>query len=148
MNLDSHCKTQSLSFKITLKRKAAGAWQSWSGFPWQVRRKPPIDKTEWDSFLDEDGQLAKSRDFICMNILERVRSPSYPRPCPGAGRREWARGRRGIGRACGEPMASHTPPLPQGLHPSVRTEAWKFLTGYYSWQSSQDERLAVDSTRR
>ncbi|XP_041600673.1 TBC1 domain family member 21 isoform X2 [Vulpes lagopus] len=35
-----------------------------------------------------------------------------------------------------------------GLHPFVRTEAWKFLTGYYSWQSSQDERLTVDSTRR
>ncbi|XP_068411326.1 TBC1 domain family member 21 isoform X2 [Eschrichtius robustus] len=35
-----------------------------------------------------------------------------------------------------------------GLHPFVRTEAWKFLTGYYSWQSSQDERLMVDSTRR
>ncbi|KAM5293178.1 TBC1 domain family member 21 isoform 2-T2 [Ctenodactylus gundi] len=35
-----------------------------------------------------------------------------------------------------------------GLHPSVRTEAWKFLTGYYSWQSSEDERLMVDSTRR
>ncbi|XP_004421845.1 PREDICTED: TBC1 domain family member 21 [Ceratotherium simum simum] len=71
-----------------------------------VKRKPPIDKTEWDGFFDENGQLAKSRDFICVNILER------------------------------------------GLHPFVRTEAWKFLTGYYSWQSSQDERLTVDSTRR
>ncbi|KAF6352543.1 TBC1 domain family member 21 [Rhinolophus ferrumequinum] len=71
-----------------------------------VKRKPPIDKTEWDGFFDENGQLAKSRDFVCVSILER------------------------------------------GLHPSVRTEAWKFLTGYYSWQSSQDERLTVDSTRR
>ncbi|XP_047652260.1 TBC1 domain family member 21 isoform X3 [Phacochoerus africanus] len=71
-----------------------------------VKRKPPIDKTEWDGFFDENGHLAKSRDFICVNILER------------------------------------------GLHPFVRTEAWKFLTGYYSWQSSQDERLTVDSTRR
>ncbi|XP_006720473.1 TBC1 domain family member 21 isoform X2 [Homo sapiens] len=35
-----------------------------------------------------------------------------------------------------------------GLHPFVRTEAWKFLTGYFSWQSSQDERLTVDSMRR
>ncbi|XP_012583970.1 PREDICTED: TBC1 domain family member 21 [Condylura cristata] len=71
-----------------------------------VKRKPPIDKTEWEGFFDENGQLAKSRDFICVNILER------------------------------------------GLHPCVRAEAWKFLTGYYSWQSSQDERLTVDSTRR
>uniref|UniRef100_A0A2K6JZB6 TBC1 domain family member 21 n=2 Tax=Rhinopithecus TaxID=542827 RepID=A0A2K6JZB6_RHIBE len=71
-----------------------------------VKRKPPIDKTEWDSFFDENGHLAKSRDFICVNILER------------------------------------------GLHPFVRTEAWKFLTGYFSWQSSQDERLTVDSMRR
>uniref|UniRef100_A0A8C9HQ63 TBC1 domain family member 21 n=1 Tax=Piliocolobus tephrosceles TaxID=591936 RepID=A0A8C9HQ63_9PRIM len=71
-----------------------------------VKRKPPIDKTEWDSFFDENGHLAKSRDFICVNILER------------------------------------------GLHPFVRTEAWKFLTGYFSWQSSQDERLTVDSVRR
>nr|XP_030731160.1 TBC1 domain family member 21 isoform X3 [Globicephala melas]XP_033708515.1 TBC1 domain family member 21 isoform X3 [Tursiops truncatus] len=71
-----------------------------------VKRKPPIDKTEWDGFFDENGHLAKSRDSICVNILER------------------------------------------GLHPFVRTEAWKFLTGYYSWQSSQDERLMVDSTRR
>ncbi|ELK03506.1 TBC1 domain family member 21 [Pteropus alecto] len=71
-----------------------------------VKRKPSIDKTEWDGFFDENGQLAKSRDFICVNILER------------------------------------------GLHPSVRTEAWKFLTGYYSWQSSQDERLTMNSTRR
>ncbi|XP_024617570.1 TBC1 domain family member 21 isoform X1 [Neophocaena asiaeorientalis asiaeorientalis] len=71
-----------------------------------VKRKPPIDKTEWDGFFDENGHLAKSRDFICVNILER------------------------------------------GLHPFVRPEAWKFLTGYYSWQSSQDERLMVDSTRR
>nr|XP_017526083.2 TBC1 domain family member 21 isoform X1 [Manis javanica] len=71
-----------------------------------VKRKPAIDKTEWEGFFDENGHLAKSRDFICINILER------------------------------------------GLHPCVRTEAWKFLTGYYSWQSSQDERLTVDSTRR
>uniref|UniRef100_A0A2K5CQV9 TBC1 domain family member 21 n=1 Tax=Aotus nancymaae TaxID=37293 RepID=A0A2K5CQV9_AOTNA len=71
-----------------------------------VKRKPPIDKTEWDSFFDENGHLAQSRDFICVNILER------------------------------------------GLHPFVRTEAWKFLTGYFSWQSSQDERLTVDSMRR
>ncbi|XP_050008005.1 TBC1 domain family member 21 isoform X1 [Alexandromys fortis] len=70
------------------------------------KRNPPIDKTEWDSFFDENGHLAKSRDFICVNILER------------------------------------------GLHHSVRTEAWKFLTGYYSWQSSWDERLMVDSKRR
>nr|KAF6487775.1 TBC1 domain family member 21 [Rousettus aegyptiacus] len=70
------------------------------------KRKPSIDKTEWDGFFDENGQLAKSRDFICVNILER------------------------------------------GLHPSVKTEAWKFLTGYYSWQSSQDERLTMDSARR
>nr|XP_044620499.1 TBC1 domain family member 21 isoform X9 [Equus asinus] len=77
-----------------------------STLPGKVKRKPPIDKTEWDGFFDENGHLAKSRDFICVNILER------------------------------------------GLHPLVRTEAWKFLTGYYSWQSSQDERLTVDSTRR
>uniref|UniRef100_A0A2I3HRK5 TBC1 domain family member 21 n=1 Tax=Nomascus leucogenys TaxID=61853 RepID=A0A2I3HRK5_NOMLE len=32
--------------------------------------------------------------------------------------------------------------------PFVKTEAWKFLTGYFSWQSSQDERLTVDSMRR
>ncbi|KAK7797971.1 hypothetical protein U0070_012917 [Myodes glareolus] len=70
------------------------------------KRNPPIDKSEWDSFFDENGHLAKSRDFICVNILER------------------------------------------GLHPSVRTEAWKFLTGYYSWQSSWDERLMVDAKRR
>uniref|UniRef100_A0A8C0T351 TBC1 domain family member 21 n=2 Tax=Canis lupus familiaris TaxID=9615 RepID=A0A8C0T351_CANLF len=78
----------------------------WSASFILVKRKPPIDKTEWDGFFDENGLLAKSRDFICVNILER------------------------------------------GLHPFVRTEAWKFLTGYYSWQSSQDERLTVDSTRR
>ncbi|XP_052045309.1 TBC1 domain family member 21 [Apodemus sylvaticus] len=70
------------------------------------KRNPAIDKAEWDSFFDENGHLAKSRDFICSNILER------------------------------------------GLHPFVRTEAWKFLTGYYSWQSSRDERLMVDSNRR
>uniref|UniRef100_A0ABI8A382 Rab-GAP TBC domain-containing protein n=1 Tax=Felis catus TaxID=9685 RepID=A0ABI8A382_FELCA len=78
----------------------------WSASFILVKRKPPIDKTEWDAFFDENGLLAKSRDSICVNILER------------------------------------------GLHPLVRTEAWKFLTGYYSWQSSQDERLTVDSTRR
>ncbi|XP_008834686.2 TBC1 domain family member 21 isoform X2 [Nannospalax galili] len=71
-----------------------------------AKRNPPIDKTEWDSFFDENGHLAKSRDFICVNILER------------------------------------------GLHPFVRTEAWKLLTGYYSWQSSRDDRLMVDSKRR
>ncbi|XP_063099555.1 TBC1 domain family member 21 isoform X2 [Cavia porcellus] len=71
-----------------------------------AKRKLPIDKTEWNGFFDEDGYLAKSRDSICVNILER------------------------------------------GLHPGVRTEAWKFLTGYYSWQSSQDERLTVESSRR
>lgn len=38
--------------------------------------------------------------------------------------------------------------LERGLHPSVRAEAWKFLTGYYSWRSSSDERLTVDSARR
>nr|XP_028562513.1 TBC1 domain family member 21 [Podarcis muralis] len=38
--------------------------------------------------------------------------------------------------------------LERGLDPSVRSEAWKFLTGYYSWRSSCDERLTVDSMRR
>lgn len=116
----------------------------------QVKRKPPIDKTEWNSFFDENGQLAKSRDFICINILERVwslRASLLPM---------WIAlelGVRKVGdRACLDDLAppdlSPLPPLCQGLHPFVRTEAWKFLTGYYSWQSSQDERLTVDSTRR
>jgi hypothetical protein len=61
------------------------------------------------------------------------------------------------GRGCADPFGSSSlwkaldlllPSHWQGLHPSVRTEAWKFLTGYYSWQSSQDERLTVDSKRR
>uniref|UniRef100_A0A8C0NFS8 TBC1 domain family member 21 n=1 Tax=Canis lupus familiaris TaxID=9615 RepID=A0A8C0NFS8_CANLF len=122
----------------------------WSASFILVKRKPPIDKTEWDGFFDENGLLAKSRDFICVNILERVRSP---RPCPGTGGHGWARGshRRlemSSWQAFGGPMTSHLSPPPQGLHPFVRTEAWKFLTGYYSWQSSQDERLTVDSTRR
>ncbi|OWK09685.1 TBC1D21 [Cervus elaphus hippelaphus] len=91
-----------------LRRQCLYNWDVASGQTLlaKVKRKPPIDKTEWDGFFDENGHLAKSRDFICVNILER------------------------------------------GLHPTVRTEAWKFLTGYYSWQSSQDERLTVDSTRR
>ncbi|XP_007443358.1 TBC1 domain family member 21, partial [Python bivittatus] len=38
--------------------------------------------------------------------------------------------------------------LERGLDPSVRSEAWKFLTGYYSWRSSCDERLTTDSMRR
>uniref|UniRef100_A0A8C0J6H5 TBC1 domain family member 21 n=1 Tax=Chelonoidis abingdonii TaxID=106734 RepID=A0A8C0J6H5_CHEAB len=38
--------------------------------------------------------------------------------------------------------------LDRGLDPAVRSEAWKFLTGYYSWRSSHDERLTVDSMRR
>ncbi|XP_066491558.1 TBC1 domain family member 21 [Tiliqua scincoides] len=38
--------------------------------------------------------------------------------------------------------------LERGLDPSVRSEVWKFLTGYYSWRSSSDERLTVDSARR
>uniref|UniRef100_A0A8D0L6X7 TBC1 domain family member 21 n=1 Tax=Sphenodon punctatus TaxID=8508 RepID=A0A8D0L6X7_SPHPU len=38
--------------------------------------------------------------------------------------------------------------LERGLDPSVRSEAWKFLTGYYLWRSSHDERLAVDGKRR
>ncbi|KAF0885934.1 TBC21 protein, partial [Crocuta crocuta] len=115
-----------------------------------VKRKPPIDKTEWDAFFDENGLLAKSRDFICVNILERVQTP---RPCPGTGGHGWEGGRHGVwrgpfGRHPRGPVTSHPSPAPQGLHPFVRTEAWKFLTGYYSWQSSKDERLTVDSTRR
>ncbi|NXA53217.1 TBC21 protein, partial [Nothocercus julius] len=38
--------------------------------------------------------------------------------------------------------------LERGLDPSVRSEAWKFLTGYYPWSSSRDERLAVEGMRR
>uniref|UniRef100_A0A8C3FSL0 TBC1 domain family member 21 n=1 Tax=Chrysemys picta bellii TaxID=8478 RepID=A0A8C3FSL0_CHRPI len=38
--------------------------------------------------------------------------------------------------------------LDRGLDPAVRSEAWKFLTGYYSWRSSHDERLTVDSIKR
>lgn len=109
-----------------------------------MKRKPAIDKTEWEGFFDENGHLAKSRDFICINILERVWSPSYPWPLPGT--------RGGMGGQRGQhaegPWRFTYHPTPQGLHPCVRTEAWKFLTGYYSWQSSQDERLTVDSTRR
>ncbi|XP_013914257.1 PREDICTED: TBC1 domain family member 21 [Thamnophis sirtalis] len=36
----------------------------------------------------------------------------------------------------------------KGLDLSVRSEAWKFLTGYYPWKSSYDERLTTDSMRR
>lgn len=136
--------------KITLKRKATSN-RRLSGCPPQVKKKPPIDKTEWDGFFDENGQLAKSRDFICVNILERVWSPSLGLPLE-LGSMGGQRGRwhwEGLfWQAFREPMASHSPSRPQGLHPFVRTEAWKFLTGYYSWQSSQDERLTVDSTRR
>ena len=111
-----------------------------------MKKKPPIDKTEWDGFFDENGQLAKSRDFICVNILERVRSPCYHWPSPGIrGRCHWE---GPLGRHLGRTGDFPPPTQPQGLHPFVRTEAWKFLTGYYSWQSSQDERLTVDSTRR
>ncbi|XP_075753692.1 TBC1 domain family member 21 isoform X2 [Pelodiscus sinensis] len=38
--------------------------------------------------------------------------------------------------------------LDRGLDLAVRPEAWKFLTGYYSWRSSQDERLTTESMRR
>ncbi|XP_015277240.1 PREDICTED: TBC1 domain family member 21-like, partial [Gekko japonicus] len=38
--------------------------------------------------------------------------------------------------------------LERGLDPAVRPEAWKFLTGYYSWQTSHDERLTIESMRR
>ncbi|XP_054858277.1 TBC1 domain family member 21 [Eublepharis macularius] len=38
--------------------------------------------------------------------------------------------------------------LEKGLDPLVRSEAWKFLTGYYSWQTSHDERLTIESMRR
>ncbi|XP_032089010.1 TBC1 domain family member 21 [Thamnophis elegans] len=38
--------------------------------------------------------------------------------------------------------------LEKGLDLSVRSEAWKFLTGYYPWKSSYDERLTTDSMRR
>ncbi|KAL7980407.1 hypothetical protein Chor_014736 [Crotalus horridus] len=38
--------------------------------------------------------------------------------------------------------------LERGLDLSVRSEAWKFLTGYYPWKSSYDERLTTDSMRR
>ncbi|XP_077173748.1 TBC1 domain family member 21 [Paroedura picta] len=38
--------------------------------------------------------------------------------------------------------------LERGLDPAVRPEAWKFLTGYYAWQTSHDERLTVESMRR
>uniref|UniRef100_A0A8B9NQC8 TBC1 domain family member 21 n=1 Tax=Apteryx owenii TaxID=8824 RepID=A0A8B9NQC8_APTOW len=38
--------------------------------------------------------------------------------------------------------------LDRGLDPSVRSEAWKFLTGYYPWSSSRDERLMVEGMRR
>ncbi|XP_063170424.1 TBC1 domain family member 21 [Candoia aspera] len=43
-------------------------------------------------------------------------------------------------------VAAHV--LERGLDPSVRSEAWKFLTGYYPWRSSYDERLTTDSMRR
>ncbi|XP_042332475.1 TBC1 domain family member 21 [Sceloporus undulatus] len=38
--------------------------------------------------------------------------------------------------------------LDRGLDPTVRPEAWKFLTGYYSWCSSCDDRLMADSRKR
>lgn len=117
-----------------------------------MKRKPPIDKTEWDGFFDENGHLAKSRDFICVNILERVWSSATLGLTLELGDMGRQGDKHGIGRG---PFGKHlegprplTSTPPQGLHPFVRPEAWKFLTGYYSWQSSQDERLMVDSTRR
>ncbi|CAO3702531.1 unnamed protein product [Rhizopus stolonifer] len=36
----------------------------------------------------------------------------------------------------------------RGLCPQTRPEAWKFLLGIYSWQSTTDERRAIDSSQR
>ncbi|XP_029431610.1 TBC1 domain family member 21 isoform X2 [Rhinatrema bivittatum] len=36
----------------------------------------------------------------------------------------------------------------RGILSTVRPEAWKFLTGYYPWRSTYDERLIIDSVRR
>ncbi|KAF7237782.1 TBC1 domain family member 21 [Varanus komodoensis] len=38
--------------------------------------------------------------------------------------------------------------MERGLDPSVRLEVWKFLTGFYSWRSTYDERLVANSRRR
>lgn len=51
----------------------------------------------------------------------------------------------GRGRAAGsqgEAPLSCPPPLPQGLSPSLRREAWKFLLGYLSWEGSTEEHKA------
>ena len=78
-------------------------------------------------------------------------SPKLPSVSPWTGGVGGQQGGHGIGggsfRHSGGSQPLTSAPT-QGLHPTVRTEAWKFLTGYYSWQSSQDERLTVDSTRR
>lgn len=34
------------------------------------------------------------------------------------------------------------PIYPQGLSPSLRREAWKFLLGYLSWEGSAEEHKA------
>lgn len=136
--------------KLTLKEKpnVPNRGLRWLSLPGESR---PSDKTEWDGFFDESGHLAKSRDFICVNI--RGYSPKLPSASP------WNWGPwvgNGAGHGIGGDSFRHsggsqplTSACTQGLHPTVRTEAWKFLTGYYSWQSSQDGgRLTVDSTRR
>lgn len=41
----------------------------------------------------------------------------------------------------GPPLSSR-PLRPQGLSPSLRREAWKFLLGYLSWEGSAEEHKA------
>lgn len=49
-----------------------------------------------------------------------------------------------MGRVGGQPRGgpSELPSALQGLSPSLRREAWKFLLGYLSWEGSAEEHKA------
>lgn len=49
---------------------------------------------------------------------------------------------QGSGQPRGGPSELLSASAPQGLSPSLRREAWKFLLGYLSWEGSTEEHKA------
>ncbi|EIE92219.1 hypothetical protein RO3G_17026 [Rhizopus delemar RA 99-880] len=106
-------------------------------------------------YLDQFGQDG-AEHFLADVDLERLLAdapelqgpaPIHTRTYESISAKEWMTFFDQEGRLCVPVSEVKRMIFQRGLEPDVRIEAWKFLLGIFSWQSSMDEREAIRQSR-
>ena len=107
-----------------------------------MTRGKPLDK--WEEFLDPEGRVTNP-EKIKEIVFRGVRVPSLP-ACVRI-----VMGTTSSSSSVGSLSLSVTTlrllRCIQGIIPSLRKEAWKFLLGFYPWNSTTKEREEILRTK-